>query len=223
MTEHVSSDLLAHNSVEARISDPDSLVAHLEHVRRVVWELDPNDTAPLWQPQEELVHRAQVESVTSTVISNMVSKWYILRPAILPQTRRPDLNKAVTELAARSQGNFSHLTLSRLAISETLAEKVGKKHPDVIEDSLEHYEMGVAVYRGRRTPICSSLGLIGYARPDRGAGGRVTTRYNVQIVPSTGAAELHAKAANAAATARNVENIALRRPASGGLPGTRRH
>ena len=202
---------------------PDSLAAHLEHVRRVVWDLDPNDTAPLWQPEDEQLTRTQIEHITSAVMSGMVSKWYVLRPATMPQTRRPDLNKAVTELAARSHGNFSHLTLSRLAITGEIEEKVAKRHPDAVGESLEHYEMGAAVYRGRKTPIFSSLGLIGYARPDKGPGGQTKTRYNVQVMASTGAAELHAKNMAAVGNAVEIQAAGLQNPASAGLPGTRRH
>jgi len=202
---------------------PDSLATHLEHVRRVVWELDPNDTAPLWQPEDEQLNRTQVEHITNAVMSGMVSKWYVLRPAMMPQTRRPDLNKAVTELAARSQGNFSQVTLSRLAITGELEEKVTKRHPDAVSESLEHYEIGAAVYMGRKAPIFSSLGLIGYARPDRGPSGQAKTRYSVQIVASTGAAELHAKNMAAVGNAAEIQAAGLRNPVSAGLPGTRRH
>lgn len=222
MTEFIPDPDKAIADVETRISDMYSPLGRDTHVRRVVEELDPNDQAPLWHPSEEGIKRAQVERVVDQVIRSIANNWYTLHPEVMPSIQRPAIERATHQLIGRSQGTFSHLTLARIAISKEREQELQEKYPTTILASLRHFEIGAAVYGGRKVPTYSSVGLLALARPNL-APGRTGTSLRVGIVPSTGAAELRAKTAAAAAKASAREHRNLKNPLSGGLPGTKRH
>ena len=223
MTEFTHDHQPEFSEVESRIADDTSPLARDLHVRQVVYELDEGDMAPLWHPQTEYIGRDQLERVVGGVMQAIVDNWYELRPEMLPDVRTPEIDKAAQELMGRSQSRFSHPTLARLAISSDHQEKVIKQYPNVIPESLRHFEVGAAVYRGRKTPVFSSLGLLAFARPNARSYNQNGTRMNMTIVRSTGAMELRAKNGEAAVKAARLELARARKPIQGGLPGTGKH